>query len=153
MADISIRLARADETDILTDIAMLSKQSVGYDDAFMAACADELRVTPALLAKNDHWVAEADTPCGFISLAVDEGGEKGVLDSLFIHPDWQKKGVGRRLWDILLVEARARNLRELRLDSDPKAEHFYSSLGFTTISRAPSGSIPGRTLPHMTIVL
>lgn len=42
-----LRAARADEVDGLTALAFRSKAFWGYDDTFMAACRDELRVDPA----------------------------------------------------------------------------------------------------------
>ena len=147
--DVTIRPARRDDAEALTMLAMSSKQSNGYDDAFMAACAEELRVTCALLDAHEYWVAESGTPCGFVCLEVDPDGLGGTIGSLFIDPSWQRCGVGRRLWTTLEGSAREKGLRFLRLDADPEAEAFYRGLGFSTVSRAPSGSIPGRTLPHM----
>ncbi|MGR3290401.1 MAG: GNAT family N-acetyltransferase [Paracoccaceae bacterium] len=151
--DVTIRPAREDDAEALTVLAMISKQSNGYDDAFMTACAEELRVTPALLAEHDHWVAESNIPCGFVSLHVDPEGNTGEVAALFIHPDWQRCGVGRRLWTALESTAREKGLTALHLDADPRAEAFYSGLGFITVRRVPSGSIPNRTLPHMRIEL
>jgi hypothetical protein len=39
---VSLRPARAEEGDLLTDLAFRSKAYWGYDEAFMAACRDEL---------------------------------------------------------------------------------------------------------------
>jgi N-acetylglutamate synthase-like GNAT family acetyltransferase len=150
---IAIRPAKIEDADVLTKIALISKRSVGYDDAFMAACEAELSVTPAQLQTHEYWVALGDTPCGFVGLEVDADGTTGKITSLFIHPDWQRRGVGGMLWETVERSAREKGLMTLRLDSDPDAEPFYQSLGFTTVSRAPSGSIPGRTLPHMQIEL
>ena len=53
-----IRAARSDELAELHALALRSKAHWGYDDAFMAACSDELRVDAAL------------TEAGRVSLAV-----------------------------------------------------------------------------------
>jgi hypothetical protein len=39
------------------------------------------------------------------------------------------------------------------LDADPNAEGIYNRLGFTTVGRSPSRSIPGRMLPRMELRL
>ena len=62
-------------------------------------------------------------------------------------------GIGRRLWQKLVESARAQGIKHLRLDADPSAVPFYETLGFRTVREVPSGSIAGRTLPHMTITL
>jgi len=149
----TIRRATGEDADALTALAMLSKRSNGYDDAFMAACVPELRVTPAMLDAHAYWVAEDGAPCGFIGLRVDPDGTTGEVAALYIHPGRQGRGIGRMLWRELEGAARAQGIPSLRLDADPHAEAFYRGLGFVTVGRAPSGSIPGRTLPHMRIDL
>lgn len=151
--DVTLRQARHDETDALTRLAMASKQSNGYDDAFMAACADDLRVTAALLDAHDYWVAESGELCGFVCLEADLDGCTGTIGALFIAPRWQRRGIGRLLWSSVEGLARKRGLKRLRLDADPAAEEFYRSLGFATVGQVPSSAIPGRMLPHMQIDL
>lgn len=148
-----IRRARRDDADELSRVALLSKQSNGYDDAFMAACEDELLVTPELIDAREYWVAADQTICGFVCLQADRDSGWGTVSAFFVHPDWQKRGVGRLLWRALEGSARAKGLEGLSLDADPAAEPFYVGLGFSTVGRVPSGSIPGRTLPHMQLRL
>nr|WP_211354784.1 hypothetical protein [Stackebrandtia albiflava] len=38
-------------------------------------------------------------------------------------------------------------------DADPGAEPFYRRMGAVRIGEAPSGSVPGRVLPRMTVRL
>lgn len=145
----TVRPARHNDAEALTIIAMSSKRSNGYDDAFMAACTEELRVTSASLDAHEYWVAESGQPCGFVCLEVDPDGLAGTVRSFFIEPGWQRRGIGRLLWATLEGSALDKGLKLLRLDADPEAEAFYRALGFSTVSRVPSGSISGRTLPHM----
>ena len=149
----TIRKARVDDADALTKIAFLSKQANGYDDAFMAACADDLRVTPQAISEGDIWVAETDRAVGFVCLTVEHDGDTGTVSLFFIDPESQGRGIGRLLWQSLLKAAQTKGLRMLTLDSDPDAEGFYRTLGFKTVGRVPSSAIPGRTLPHMVLNL
>ena len=153
--DYSIRLARLEDKDALTDLCMRSKQSNGYDDAFMAQCADELRVRDSWILDDDFWLAESGEgkPVGCIRLSVEEDGVTGELETCFVDPDWQGQKVGRRLFETLHQRAGTLNLSKLGLDGDPFAEAFYARLGFETVGRTPSGSIPGRTLPRMELKL
>lgn len=156
MADgYSIRKARLEDRDALTDLCMRSKQSNGYDDAFMAMCAEELRVRDSWILDTEFWLAEASDgkPVGCIRLSVDEDGVTGELETCFVDPDWQGRQIGRRLFDALHQRARDLKLARVALDGDPFAEPFYARLGFHTIGRTPSGSIPGRTLPRMELRL
>lgn len=147
--DIRIRRARPDDASPLSDIAIRSKRSNGYDDAFMAACVGELTVTPEKLAESEYWVAEAETLCGCACLGTEADGRAGEVSFFFIDPAWQRRGVGRLLWDKLLERARTQGFQTLRLDADPAAVPFYEAMGFRVVGQAPSGSIRGRTLPHM----
>ncbi len=151
--NITIRKARPDDAGELTDLIMRSKSSNGYDEAFMAACYDELAVTPERIAKGEYWVADAWALCGCASLRVDDCGGSGEVNAFFVDPDWQGKGVGRLLWQKLLERAKAQDLSQLHLDSDPFAVSFYQAMGFAVTGQTPSGSIPGRFLPYMTRLL
>ena len=148
--DITIRLASQDETRVLTELSLRSKRSNGYDEAFMAACREELTVTRQSLAEGEYWVAECGGLCGCACLLTDPDGRGGEVHAFFIDPAWQRRGVGRLLWRKLAERAREKGLAELRLDADPAAVPFYEAMGFTVVGEAPSGSIPGRKLPHMT---
>jgi GNAT superfamily N-acetyltransferase len=143
-----LRRARCEDAPALTALIYASKQSNGYDDAFMAACADELRVTATDIAAKTYWIAEGASPFGCVSL-----GPQGTIHDLFVHPDHKRQGIGRALWAVLLEEARVKGFARLKLEADPAAVPFYVALGFSTVSEAPSGSIPGRMLPHMQLAL
>ncbi|UWR15717.1 GNAT family N-acetyltransferase [Sulfitobacter sp. M368] len=152
--ELNLRLARSEEADTLTALVMRSKQSNGYDDAFMAACADELRVTPARIEKGNFWVAEAQGNLrGCVTLDPDAATGAGTISTFFIDPDAKRQGVGRALWQVVQAAARAQGLLLLKLDADPAAVPFYEAMGFKTVREVPSGSIPGRVLPQMELAL
>jgi len=152
--DVQLRLARPEDTGILTDLCIRSKQSNGYDDAFMAACRDELTITSEHLSDNGFWVAESQgTICGCACLGTNVGDRSGQVRNFFIDPPWQRQGVGRLLWWKLITQAKAADMETLYLESDPAAVPFYEALGFEITGEAPSGSIPGRVLPRMAIAV
>lgn len=150
----SIRNAVLEDRDRLTDLCLRSKQSNGYDEAFMAQCVEELRVRDSWITKEDFWLAESGEGdmIGCLRFSSDGQGT-GELETCFVDPDWKGKGVAAALFKRL--HARALELRVARVgvDSDPFAEGFYSKMGFETVGRVPSGSIPGRTLPRMELIL
>lgn len=150
---VHIRPARPEDAPLMTDLVIRSKQSNGYDDAFMAACRDELSITADQFEARAFWVAEDDGLCGVVGLTADRGSPSGEVCSFFVDPDCKRKGVGRLLWRALVVYAAANGLTSFRLDADPAAVPFYEALGFRTVGYVPSGSIAGRTLPHMEIDL
>ncbi len=59
----------------------------------------------------------------------------GVLRSLHVVPEWQRKGVGRKVAEDLLAAARAAGLSTVALDASLNAVGFYRSLGFDELAR------------------
>ena len=150
-AGITIRHARPDEAGALTELAMRAKASWGYDAAFMAACREELTLTPAKMAAWTVWVAEADNEiAGMVALSL---GEVSEVEDFFVEPAFQGRGVGGALMAALLETVRAAGATTLEVDADPNAEAIYAKMGFETFSRSPSGSIQGRWLPRMRLIL
>ena len=150
MSDVIIRRALADEAGLLTRLAMRSKASWGYSAEFMAACEAELTITPELIANWTIWAAEAEGRiCGMVALRDGESEGRAELEDFFVEPEGQGQGIGSALMATLLEACRAGGVRVLGLDADPNAEAIYHRLGFATVGRSPSGSIPGRWLPRM----
>ncbi|TDK29874.1 GNAT family N-acetyltransferase [Rhizobium deserti] len=66
-----------------------------------------------------------------------------------VHPDWQGKGIGRRLIQTLLDDARTRELKGATLTTDRQAAFnapFYLSIGFRLVH-------PQDTTPHLWAIL
>ncbi|MFE5584251.1 GNAT family N-acetyltransferase [Kitasatospora sp. NPDC056531] len=149
-----IRPARPDEAELLTGIALRAKAYWGYDEAFMAACREELTVDAAVIERASTFTVVAEDGGrvrGFaVLVAVPPSGE---LAMLFVEPDRIGRGIGRALFRHVRGVARALGLRRLTIDSDPHAEPFYLAMGATRIGSTPSLSIPGRELPLMEVEL
>jgi GNAT superfamily N-acetyltransferase len=65
--------------------------------------------------------------------------------SLFVHPDWARRGVARRLMDMTENAIRASGQFEIALDSTLPAVPLYESLGYTAVvpadARMPDGTV------------
>ena len=145
-SSVRLRAARDDEAETLSLLALRSKGHWGYDEAFMAACADELRMNPGEMAARRTTVAEEDGALlGFTTLEGE--APQGVLGMLFVEPEAIGRGLGRLLYQHVLDRARELGFDRLTIDADPNAEPFYLAMGAVRIGDVPSGSIPGRVLP------
>jgi putative acetyltransferase len=98
-----------------------------------------------------HWQEEYDGVSGVLLLVEDPAGEvvgtaavrvlqpgTGELKRMWLRPACQGKGLGRRLLDESLAEARRLGCRTLRLDSQAKlaaAVRLYRGYGFRDIPR------------------
>jgi GNAT superfamily N-acetyltransferase len=147
-----IRPARVEEAAPLTELAMRSKAHWGYDDAFMAACRDELTMRAEFIDRID--VAELDGEVvGMVRLEAGAPGPSGrlsgQLEDMFVDPRAIGTGVGRALFRHAIRRAAAEGMTVLHIDADPNAEGFYLSMGAVRVGESPSGSIPGRVLPQL----
>ncbi len=144
-----IRRAARHDTAALSALALRSKAHWGYDQAFMEACRDELEVTPETLAKGETWLCEDDTglAIGFFDVRAEDGIAE--VYALFVSPELIGSGVGGALWQKLESLANSMQLASIGIDSDPQALGFYQRMGATVVGEAPSGSIPGRSLPRL----
>lgn len=84
-----------------------------------------------VLARSFTWVlAEvADDLVGFVNVAWDGGVHFFLLDTT-VHPDWQRRGIGRRLVRTAVDACRGRG-EWLHVDSDEALmAGFYAPCGF-----------------------
>ncbi len=146
----AIRRARPDEASHLSELAMRSKAVWGYSPEFMAACRDELTLSPAYLETNPTFVTEgavtAGTAIGFYSLERLSDAEV-ELGFLFLEPGDIGGGHGRRLIEHAKAEARTLGYATMVIQGDPHAERFYRAAGGRQVGTRESLSIPGRLLP------
>ncbi|MFJ9058903.1 GNAT family N-acetyltransferase [Streptomyces sp. NPDC102409] len=147
-----VRPGRPSEAALLTALALRSKGHWGYDEAFMAACREELTVLPGDTAGGRTLVAEEDGRLlGFTALSGEP--PEGALGMMFVEPGAIGRGIGRLLFVHTTARAVRLGFEALTIDADPHAEPFYTAMGAVRIGATPSGSIPGRELPLLRIVL
>ncbi|MEV8224976.1 GNAT family N-acetyltransferase [Streptomyces sp. NPDC079167] len=147
-----LRPGRPGDAAALTALALRSKAHWGYDEAFMAACRDELTVRPGDTAGGRVVVAEEHgRVLGFTTLAGEP--PRGALAMMFVEPDTIGRGVGRLLFEHTVARARRLGFVRLTIDADPNAEPFYEAMGAVRIGATPSGSVPGRELPLLELRL
>ncbi|MBB3590550.1 GNAT superfamily N-acetyltransferase [Rhizobium sp. BK529] len=134
-----IRQATRDDFDALRSIELASFETLRAAGAVSgepeASSDEELQhyLEHALLyAACDH----SDLPVGYAGAYV---AEKSLhIGEMDVHPDFQKKGLGRRLMETLLAEGRSRKLAEATLTTDrfaPFNAPFYVSLGFRLLEK------------------
>lgn len=110
-----------------------------------AATSEDYESIAALLKTVNLPTQGVDENLGNFVVFVDNGsligtggleiyGSKALLRSLAIHPDYQNKGYGQRLYRGILQGARERNIDELYLLTET-AERFFAAMGFEKIPR------------------
>jgi putative acetyltransferase len=59
----------------------------------------------------------------------------GHIDCFYVHHDWQRRGVGRRLMEEIHSRATALGVSRLFADVSITASPFFSSMGFTVVEK------------------
>jgi GNAT superfamily N-acetyltransferase len=86
------------------------------------------------------WVAESDGHVIGMAESVRRGGFWG-LSMLFVHPDFQSRGVGAALLDAALTFAVGASQRMIQSSSDPRAMRRYFLAG---LAMHPTAELEGR---------
>ena len=122
-----------------------TEQALFSDDAWSARTFwSELAGVP----ETRHYVVadDAGDVVGYAGMAAS--ADQGDVQTLGVRADRQGSGVGRRLLDELLDEARRRQVRDVFLEvraDNPAAQSLYERAGFSVITRRrgyyqPSGT-------------
>jgi len=136
------------ELPALTGLCQRSKAHWGYPPEMMETFRAELTVTPADLAEDAIMLAEDKRGLAGM-VQVSKQGEDAVLEKLFVDPERLGEGTGKILYVWACRVARENGAKNLVIDADPDAAAFYEHMGAVRRGTAPSGSIPGRELPHL----
>ena len=78
---------------------------------------------------------------------LDPATEPARIRAFFVHPDWTRRGLARRLFAACEAAARARGFRAFELVATLPGEPLYRALGFTPIEPIPVPLPDGLTLP------
>lgn len=105
----------------------LTSRSITLPDTLAATLSQSSN--HLLIAEEDERIIGCATLCVFCSPT----GRKASVEDVVVHPDWQRHGVGRRLVEALIDEAKRLAPITLQLTSRPQrqaARALYASLGF-----------------------
>ena len=144
-ASASIRAARPDEAQTLSDLALRSKGSWGYPPRMVRAFQAELTLTAGEL--EDAFVIEVEGVVARFYSLLPTSPDRVELGHLFVEPAWHGRGLGRSMVEDALRRSGQRGFRVLEIQGDPHAAPFYRCVGATQVGERESESVPGRMLP------
>lgn len=132
---IAIRPYAASDAPTLANLFLSSVREIASRDytasqirEWAPARIDELRFGQKC-ASRPSWVAEVDGRIvGFSDLEPD-----GHVDMLYVHPEFQRRGVARALLKHIEEVARAAALRRLYTEASITARPVFEAVGFRTI--------------------
>ena len=147
-----LRPARVEEASTLTELCLRSKAVWGYDPQFLEACRAELTLHPADFESSYVKAAQIDGELvGICQLRLTN--DRAILERLFVDPSCLGRGIGRLLYRWAEDLARSNGAAEISIEADPGAESFYRRMGAIDDGTVASGSIPGRRIPRLRVIL
>ncbi len=79
---------------------------------------------------TERWVAEEE---GKIVGFADYIPGKARITGIYVHPDFLRQGIGSKLLEKVVEDARRKGIEELRCESSVTAKDFYSENGFEVV--------------------
>jgi ribosomal protein S18 acetylase RimI-like enzyme len=121
MSEVAVRPYRSEDEALLFGLARLDR---GADER-----------TLAVLARETVFVAEvAGAPAGYVAIDHKEGAVR--VDQLFVSPEHEAQGVGRRLLEFAegyAISVEASVLQVVVRGDDSRALEFYRGRGFVPV--------------------
>ena len=123
-----IREAMSSEASILSQLAFESKSYWHYDEEYLLAAREHIKITTSDIEQDYVYLYEDDQgPLGFYHFRNSQ--EEPELIWFFVHPRSIGTGIGKILWTHLLDIVRGLEIKQFIIKSDPNAESFYVKYG------------------------
>lgn len=130
--------ATQQDAALLTSVCFAAKRSWGYPDAWMEHWRESLTLSPELISSGHFSIARIGVcVAGFYGF-ICAGEDCGRLEHLWILPQWQRRGIGRALFQHAAQHARSLGVRQFEIEADSNAEPFYLRMGARRITGAIS---------------
>ena len=124
--------------------ALQRRASLIWEESREALLAhpDAIEIPLAQLEAGAVRVAEIEgAVVGFSAVIACDGWIE--LDGLFVEPEHMRKGIGRRLVEDVVANARERGERAIEVTANPRALRFYLSVGFVEVGTVETRFGPG----------
>ncbi len=127
-SEVDVRRATPEDAEALTRVAFAGKRHWGYPKRWIQQWTESLTITPEFVRNNEvHAAVEDERAVGFYALVGE--GHRIELEHLWISPEYIGKGVGRLLFEHVLLKAASLGAETVQLEADPNAEGFYRRMG------------------------
>ena len=130
--EVEIRRATAGDVEAVYEIVLRALRETNARD-YPATVIDRLVLTlpEGVASKLEEWHAYVAVVDGRI---VGTGSLNGkTVRAVFVHPDYQGRGIGAKLMDTVENAANVRSVRTLSVQSSITAEPFYAKRGFRVV--------------------
>lgn len=111
-----------------------------HENRLVSMVISEADVIDAIEVRGRGWVVEEDGQ--IVGVAIGNA-QNGNIWALFVDPDYERRGHGRRLQDVMREWLFAQGLERLWLstDSATRAQGFYAASGWQEVEPLPGGEV------------
>ena len=135
MSDVELR--RASLSDIDAVAACVAHAYARYAGRLPRAPKPVLADYSVVVRETLTWLLEFEGKCVGV-LVLIEKPDHLLLDNVAVEPDWQSRGLGRRLLELAEAEARRLRVAEVRLYTNAlmtENRALYARIGYTEYER------------------
>jgi N-acetylglutamate synthase-like GNAT family acetyltransferase len=133
--EIEIRRATAGDAEAVYEIVLRALRETNARD-YPASVIDRLvlRLPEGVASKLEEWHAYVAVVDGRI---VGTGSLNGkTVRAVFVHPDYQARGIGTKLMDAVENAANVQSINTLSVQSSITAQPLYAKRGFRVVRQA-----------------
>jgi len=133
--DVDIRRATAGDAEAVYEIVLRALRETNARD-YPASVIDRLvfSLPKGVVSKLEEWQAYVAVVDGRIVGTVSLDGK--TVRAVFVHPDYQGRGIGAKLMDVVENAAKLQSERTLGVQSSITAQEFYAKRGFKIVREA-----------------
>ena len=143
-----IEKAKIEDSELLTNIALISKEYWGYSKKLIKSWEDDLTVTSKMIEEMMVYKFIKNNKITGFYILNQPHNNTIELEFLFVLPNVIGQKIGKQLLAHAIKKSKTLNTEIMTLLADPNAQPFYESQGFISIEKKES-SIPNRFLPVM----
>lgn len=143
-----LHIERAIEEDsyVLTQLAIDSEGTWGFEPAFMALFRRTYRITKNFIVGNlVYKMLIDDKLIGFFGIVKED--YISTLDYFYIAPDYIGKGYGKKMWQFMREVCIENHINQIEFVTSPEAGSFYNACGAVNTDIVESLVIKGRMIP------
>lgn len=145
---VNIRNAKANEYNVLTNIATKSEAYWGYDSDYMGKFKSIYSVSEEFIRNNPTVIIEEnENIIGFYGVLTKNG--EVSLEYFFIEPKYIGTGYGKLLWNYLIKDCRNLDIKAFNIVTSPQAKEFYIKMGAMQCGEVESLLRKGRIIPQL----
>jgi len=147
-----LRKADINDVDYLSELVYNSENSLNFDENYMCIFKDKYNVNKEFIENSYSFCMVQDEEIlGFLGLQENEATFE--LEFFYIKTDYIGKGYGKIMFQLLIEECKALNIKELNLVTSPESMNFYTKLGAVKIGEVKSLIDCNRIIPKLKFVV